>query len=68
MLSNPNAQFDLARRLQGGEAVPLGEVFLRERAFPADFDRTVDRLIDELHDHLATTHDLPFDEAVAGRT
>ena len=27
MLSNPRAQFDLARRLQGGESVPLGEVF-----------------------------------------
>ena len=27
MLSNPNAKFDLARRLQGGEAVPLGKVF-----------------------------------------
>jgi len=27
MLSSPRARFDLARRLQGGEAVPLGEVF-----------------------------------------
>jgi hypothetical protein len=27
MLSSPKARFDLARRLQGGEAVPLGEVF-----------------------------------------
>ena len=27
MLSSPKARFDLARRLQGGEAVPLGEIF-----------------------------------------
>jgi uncharacterized protein YtpQ (UPF0354 family) len=45
-------------------AVPLGEVFLRERAFPDAFPKTVDRLVTEIRDHLATIHDLPFDEAI----
>ena len=45
-------------------AVPLGEVFLREKAFPEAFDDTVSRLVVELREHLAATGDLLFDEAV----
>lgn len=45
-------------------AVPLGEVFLREKAFPDAFDATVSRLATEIRDHLASTQDLLFDEVV----
>ncbi|MCB9917468.1 MAG: DUF1444 family protein [Planctomycetes bacterium] len=45
-------------------AVPMGEVFLREKAFPDSFPATVDRLVTELRDHLASTQDLLFDEAI----
>jgi uncharacterized protein YtpQ (UPF0354 family) len=45
-------------------AVPLGEAFLRERAFPAGFDDIVDRLVTEIRQHLTAIGDLPFDEAV----
>lgn len=44
--------------------VPLGEVFLRERAFPSAFPHTVDRLVNEVRAYLAAVDDLPFDEAV----
>jgi uncharacterized protein YtpQ (UPF0354 family) len=44
--------------------VPLGEVFLRERAFPDAFPQTVDRLVEEIRAHLAAIDDLPFDAAV----
>lgn len=45
-------------------AVPLGEVFLREKAFPDSFPATIDRLVLELREHLASTQDLLFDEAI----
>lgn len=45
-------------------AVPLGEVFLREKAFPDSFAATVDRLVGEIREHLASTSDLLFDEAI----
>ena len=46
-------------------AVPLGELFLRSRAFPSAFDEQVGRYIRELRDHLVAIDDLPFDEVVA---
>ncbi|HMQ23135.1 MAG TPA: hypothetical protein PKE00_11635 [Planctomycetota bacterium] len=45
-------------------AVPMGEVFLREKAFPDSFPATVERLVRELRDHLASIEDLLFDEAI----
>ncbi len=45
-------------------AVPLGELFLRERAFPGSLDDNVDRMCAELNDHLASIESEPFDLAM----
>ena len=45
-------------------AVPLGELFLRERAFPGSLDDNVDRMCAELNDHLAAIENEPFDLAM----
>jgi hypothetical protein len=46
-------------------AVPLGELFLRERAFPGSLDENVDRMCRELNEHLASIEGEPFDLAMA---
>ncbi len=45
-------------------AVPLGELFLRERAFPGSLNENVDRMCQELNEHLASIESEPFDLAM----
>lgn len=45
-------------------AVPLGELFLRERAFPGSLDDNVDRMCAELNEHMASIESEPFDLAM----
>gem|GEM_PF-2358864 len=44
-------------------AVPLGELYLRERAFPGSLETSARKLCDELEDLCARVEDLPFEEA-----